>query len=84
MSFRQYVLSSPPTIELIQFLKDTVGTPSVVWQQLMEKAYIKLHKVVHNDRPDRYYEMDYTNYFEIQFRHLQRIENYNPQYFDPE
>ena len=26
----------------------------------MEKAYIKTYKLVHNNRPDRYYEKDYT------------------------
>ena len=50
----------------------------------MKKAYIKTYKVAHNDRPDRYYEKDYTKDFETQFRPLQLIEDYNPQYIDPE
>ena len=73
-----------PTINFRQYIKDTNGTPSVVWQQQMEKAYIKTYKVVHNDRPDRYYDMDYTKDFASQFRPLQMIEVYNPQYIDPE
>ena len=44
----------PPTINLRYYIKDTNGIPSVVWQQQMEKAYIKTYKVVHNDRPDRH------------------------------
>ena len=84
MSVRQYVISDPPTIKLRHFVKDTNGTPYVVWQQQMEKSSIKTHKKVHNDRPDRYYEMNYTKDFETQFRPLQSIEDYNPQYIDPE
>ena len=84
MSVRQYVISDPPIIKFRQNYKDTNGIPSVVWQQQMEKAYIKTYKVVHNDRPDRYYDRDYTKDFETQFRPLQLIEDYNPQYIDPE
>ena len=51
MSVRQNVISDPPMINFCQYIKDTNGTPSVVWQQQIEKAYIKTHKVVHNDRP---------------------------------
>ena len=51
----------------------------------MEKAYIKTYKIVHNDRPDRnYYDTDYTKDLETQFRPLQLIEDYNPQYIDRE
>ena len=67
MSVRQYVISDPPTIKLRQFIKDINGTPSVVWQQQMKNAYIKTYKLVHNDRPDRYYEMGNTRDFETQF-----------------
>ena len=49
-----------------------------------EKVYIKTYKIVHYDRPDRYYEIDYTKDFETHFRPLQLIEDYNPQYNDPE
>ena len=84
MSVRQYVISDPSMIDFRQYTKDTNGTLSVVWQQQMEKAYIKTYKVVHNDRPDRYYDMDYTEDFEFQFDPLQVIEDYNPQFIDPE
>ena len=50
----------------------------------MVKAYIKTYKVVHNDRPDRHYDMNYTKDFETQFRSLQLIEDYNLQYIDSE
>ena len=50
----------------------------------MEKAYIKTYKMVHNDRPGRYYDMDYTTVFETRFRPLQQIEGYDPHYIDPE
>ena len=50
----------------------------------MEKAYIKTYKEVRNDRPDRYYDFGNTKDIETQFRPLQLIEEYNPQYFDPE
>ena len=84
MTVRQYVISEPLIIKFSQSIKDTNGTPTVVWQQQMEKAYISTYKVVHNDRPDRYYAMDYTNDFETQFRPLQTVEDYNPQNVDPE
>ena len=45
---------------------------------------MKTYKTAYNDRPDRYYEKDYTKDFETQFRPLQLIEDYNPQYIDPE
>ena len=84
MSVRQYVISDPPMITSRQFIKDTNGILSVVWQQQIEKAYIKTYKEVHNDRPDRYFELDHSKDFETQFRPLQLIEDYNPQYVDPE
>ena len=84
MSIRQYVISDPANIAYKQSQSDVNGTPSVVWQQQMEKAYIKTYKMVHNDRPDRYYDIDYTTAFETQFRPLQQIEDYNPHYIDPE
>ena len=58
MSVRQHVISDPPMITFRHYIKDTNGTPSVVWQQQMEKAYIKTYKEVYNDRPDRYYDFD--------------------------
>ena len=49
---------------------DTNGTPSVAWQEQMEKACIKTYKLVHNDPRDQYYDKDYTKDFETQFRPL--------------
>ena len=54
MSVRQYVISDPPIINYSQKTEDTKGTPTVVWQQQMEKACIRTYKIVHNDRPDRF------------------------------
>ena len=67
MSIEQYVISGPSNVIYKQFYCDINGTPSVVWQQQMEKIYIKTYKLVQNDSPDRYYEMDYTADFETQF-----------------
>ena len=83
MSFRQYVISDPPIIKYSHEIEDTKGIPTLVWQQPMEKAYIRTYKTVHNDRPDRFYEIDYTKNFETQFRPLPLID-YHPQYPDPE
>ena len=84
MSVRQNVLSDPPIINIRQYIKDTSGIPSVFWQQQMEKAYIKTYKPVHIDHPDRYYDLDNTKDLETQFRPLPLIEDYNPQYIDPD
>ena len=84
MSVRQNVISDHPMITFRHNINDTDGTPSDVWQQQIEKAYIKTYKKVHNDRPDRYYDFDYIKDFETHFRPLQLIEDYNPQYIDPE
>ena len=84
MSVRHYAISDPPTTKLRQLIKDTNGTPSVAWQQYMEKAYIKTYKIIQNEGPDRYYDMDYTKDSETQFRPSQLIEDYNPRYFGTE
>ena len=84
MPIRHSVISDPATIVYKQSHQNTNGTPSVVWQQQMEKACIKIYKLVHNDRPDIFYSIDYTQDFDTQFRPLQLIEGYNPQYIDPE
>ena len=78
------VIPDPQMNIFRQYIRDTNGIPSVVWQQQMEKAYIKTYKEVHNDRPDRYYEFDYTKDIETQFRPSQLIEVFNPQYIGPE
>ena len=84
MSVRQYVISDPSIINYSQRIEDTKGIPTVVWQQQMEKACIRTYKTVHNDRPDRFYEIDHTKDFETQFRPLPLIEDYHPQYPYPE
>ena len=50
----------------------------------MEKTCIRTFKIVHKDRPDQFYEIDHTKDFETQFRPLPLIEDYHPQYPDPE
>ena len=84
MSVQQYVISDPPLINYNQRIEDTKGIPTVVWRQQMEKAYIRTYKILHNDRPDRFYEIDYTNDFETQFGPLPLIADFHPQYPDPE
>ena len=84
MSVRQYVISDLPIINYSKKTEDTKGTSTVVWQQQKEKACIRTYKIVHNDRPDRFYEIDYTKDFETQFRPLPLIEEYHHQYPDPE
>ena len=82
MLVRQYVISDPPIIKYNQKIKDTEGFSTVFWQQQKKKAYIRTYKIVHNDRPDRFYEIDYTKDFETQFRPLPLVEDYHPQYTD--
>ena len=84
MSVRQYVISDPSIITYSQRIEDTKGVPTVVWQQQMEKACIRTYKIVHIDRPDRFYEIDHTKNFGTQFRPLPLIKDYHPQYPDPE
>ena len=84
MSVRQYVISNPPSITFRHYIKETNGTPSVVWQQQIENALSKTYKEVHSDRPDRYYDFDYTKDIETQFRPLSLVKDYNPHYIDPE
>ena len=50
----------------------------------MENACTRTYKNVHNDRPDRFYEIDYAKDFETQFCPLPLVEDYHPQYTGPE
>ena len=84
MLIRQNVISDPSNVTYKQYYSDITRKPSVVWQQQMGKAYIKTYKAFRNDRPDRYYDMDYTTAFETRFRPLQQIEVYDPHYIDTE
>ena len=71
MLIRQYVIPEEiPPVTFKQYYCDISGTPSVVWQQQMENAYFKTYKMVHNDRTDRYYDMDYKAAFQTRFRPL--------------
>ena len=83
MSVRQYVISDPATIKYNQTIRDRSGTPTFLWQQQIEKSRIRTYKIVSNFRPDRHYELDYTKDYETQFRPLQMIEEYNPQFWTP-
>ena len=46
-SVRQYVISDPPTIVYHSHQTSNTGIPSVVWQQQMEKAYIRRYNIMH-------------------------------------
>ena len=73
-----------PIFKYSQVIKDKNAIPSLVWLQQMEKDCIKTYNVVHNDRPDRCYETDYTKDFETQVRPLRTVEDSNPHSDDPE
>ena len=84
MSIRQYVISDPANFTYNQSQYETTGIPSVVWQQQMDKAYIKTYHLVHHDKTDINYSVDYTENLDTQFRPLPLIEGNNPQYNDPD
>ena len=82
---RQYVISDPPTI--VYHSHQTLNTviPSIVWQQQMEKAYIRRHNnmhIIHKTLPT--YEYDYTDNFETQFRTLPEVVAYDAYFVDPQ
>ena len=59
--------------------------PSVVWQQQMEKAYIRRYNnmhMIHKTLPA--YEYDYTDNFETQFRPLPEVVAYDAYLVDPQ
>ena len=82
MSIRQNVRFDPPIISYSQCIQDTTGIPSDIWHQQMEGAYIQTYKFVHNNRLHRFNETDHTTDSETRFPPLQRIADFNPQYFD--
>ena len=60
-------------------------TPSGVWQQQMEKAYIRRYinmHIIHKTFPT--YEYDYTDIFDTQFRPLPEIVAYDTYFVDPQ
>ena len=80
---RQYVVSDPPTIVYHSHQTSNTGNPSVVWQQQMEKAYIRRYSnmhIIHKTLPT--YEYDYTDNFETQFRPLPEVVAYNTYFVD--
>ena len=84
MSIRQYVISDPPNITYQQSQNDTTGKPSTVWQQQMANARLETQYIIHSDHPYLYRRTSHDNDSENHFRFLQTVEDYNPQYYDPE
>ena len=84
MSIRQYVISDPANIAYKQSQKTITGTPSTVWQQQMVEACTQTQYIIHSDHPYLYRRNTPTKDSETQFRPLQTVEDYNPQYYDPE
>ena len=84
MSVRQYVISDPANITYKQTQNDTTGMPSTVWQQQMADARRETQYIIHSDHPYLYRRNSNYNDSETQFRPLQTVEDYNPQYYDPE
>ena len=84
MSIRQYVISDPANIAYKQSQKDITGTPSTVWQQQMVEACTQTQNIIHSDHPYLYRRNNLTKDSETHFRPLQTVEDYNPQYYDPE
>ena len=84
MSIRQYVISDPANIAYKQSQKNITGTPSTVWQQQMVEACTQTQYIIHSDHPYLYRRNNLTKVSETQFRPLQTVEDYNPQYYDPE
>ena len=84
-SVRQNVTSVPPTIEYHSHQTLNPGFPSVVWQQPMEKAYIRRFNITHMiHKTFLTYEYDYTDYFDTQFRPLTEIVAYETHFVDPQ
>ena len=84
-SVTQYVISDPPTIVYHSHQTLNTGTPSVVWQQQMKKAYIRRNNnmhMIHKTLPT--YEYNYRKNFETQFRPLPEVVAYNAYFVDPQ
>ena len=82
---RQYVLSDPPTIVYHSHQTPNKGIPSVVWQQQMEKTYIRRYNnmhIIHKNFPT--YEYDYKDNFDTQFRPFPEVVAYDTYYVDPQ
>ena len=82
-SVRQYVISDSPPIVYHSHQTSNTGIPSVVWQQQMEKAYIRRYNnmhIIHKTLPT--YEYDYTDIFDTQFRPLPEVVAYDTYFVD--
>ena len=61
------------------------GTPSVVWQPKMEKAYIRRYNNMHmNHKTFRTYEYNYTDNLDTHFGPLPEVFVYDTYFFDPQ
>ena len=77
--------SDPPPIVYHSHQTLNTGIPSVVWQQQMEKAYIRRYNnmhIIHKTLPT--YEYDYTDNFDTHFRPLPEVVAYDPYFVDPQ
>ena len=84
-SVEQYVISEPPTIVHQSHQTLNTGIPSVVWQQQMEKAYIRRYNNRHMiHKALLTYEYDYTDIFETQFRPLPKVVAYDTYFVGPQ
>ena len=82
---RQDVISDPTTIIYHPHLTLNTGTPSVFWQQQMEKAYIRRYNIMHMTHETlSTYNYDYTHNFDTQFRPLPEIVAYDIYFVDPQ
>ena len=66
---RQFIISDPPTTSYKEFQMQTIGIPSIVWQQQMENACIKAYNETNiNQRDPIDWENDLTTDFQTTFR----------------
>ena len=80
---RQYVISDPPTVVYHSHQILNTGIPSAVWQQQMEKAYIRRYNNMHMiHKALSTYEYDYTDNFETQFGPLPEVVAYDTYFVD--
>ena len=78
-------MSDPPTIVYHSHQTLNTGIPSVVWQQQMEKAYIRKYNnkhIIHQIFPTN--EYDYTDNFDTQFRPFTEDVAYDAYFVDPQ
>ena len=81
----QYVIADPPTIVNHSHQTMNTGNPSVVWQQQMEKAYIRRYNIMHMiDKSLPTYKYDCTDYFNTQFGPLPEVFAYDIYFVDPQ